>query len=216
MTQALKDVVRVLPASAVRRRARLGQRKRPRQQAYVLLVGVDQFADPQITARPHAEADAQALYDVFANKDYLGVDGQHIKLLLGKADEKRHSEPATRENVLKALHWLATKPNKADLVILGIFTEGAPVGERVCYFTSDSTFKDRAKNAVTAAEVENDLNQLKSQNFCVFLDVNFKGYELDKGEKSPDLTTSNLYKEFLGKDEEGTPRAAPSSWPTTD
>lgn len=172
--------------------------------AYVLLVGVDQFPDEQITPRTHAQADVKALYDVFTNKDYLGIDAQHIKLLLGKSDEKRHSEPATRDNLLKALHWLATKPNKNDLVILGLFTQGAPLGERVCYFTSDSTFKDRGKKAITAAEVENELNQMKSQNFCLFLDVNYRGFTPDKDEKSPELNPQNMYKEFLGKDEEGT------------
>ncbi len=204
MTQALKLSLAGLGLMVllVAAPARAAEEATP--QTYIMLVGVDQFADAQIKGRAHAEADAQALYDVFTAKDHLGIDAQHIKLLLGKSDEQRRSEPATRENFLKALHWLATKPNKSDLVILGIFTEGAPLGERVCYFTSDSTFKDRAKKAVTAAEIENELNQLKSQSFCLFLDVNFKGFQLDNDEKAPDLNLQNMLKEFLGKDEEGT------------
>src|SRR5712692_6223481 len=72
-------------------------------QSYVVLVGISQYADQQIKPRPHAEADAKALYDLFTNKDYLGVDTDHIRLLLGSPNAKRNSEPATRENILKAL-----------------------------------------------------------------------------------------------------------------
>ena len=45
---------------------------------YVLLVGISEYADQQIKPRPHAEADAQALYDLFTDKDYLGVDADRI------------------------------------------------------------------------------------------------------------------------------------------
>src|SRR5262245_57699557 len=69
-------------------------------QPYVVLVGIDKYTDTQIKPRKHAEADAKALYDVFASKDYLGVDKAHIKLLLGSPDSERNSEPATRENIL--------------------------------------------------------------------------------------------------------------------
>src|SRR5688572_4750240 len=72
-------------------------------QPYVVLVGIDKYRDPQILPRKHCEADAKALYDLFVSKDFLGVDAQHIKLLLGSADDRRPSQLATRENVLKAI-----------------------------------------------------------------------------------------------------------------
>src|SRR5262249_45342178 len=125
--------------------------------AYVILVGVDSYADTQIKPRKHAEADALALYDVFTSKDYLGVNADHVRLLLGKPDEKRKSQPATHENVLKALTWGATNATKDDLVIFAFFGEGAPLGDRTCYFCTDSTFKGRAKNALAAAEIEHEL-----------------------------------------------------------
>src|SRR5271166_5867949 len=49
--------------------------------AYVVLVGISKYQDPQIQPRKHAEADAKALYDVFTNKDYLGVAADHVRLL---------------------------------------------------------------------------------------------------------------------------------------
>ena len=43
-------------------------------QPYVVLVGIDRYADKQILPRKTAEADAKALYDVFTSPDHLGVD----------------------------------------------------------------------------------------------------------------------------------------------
>src|SRR5262245_40565620 len=63
--------------------------------AYLVLVGIDDYADKQIKPRKHAEDDAKALYDLFTNKEYLDVDPDNVKLLLGKKDEKRPSELAT-------------------------------------------------------------------------------------------------------------------------
>ena len=138
-------------------------------QAYVVLVGISDYADKAIKPRPHAEADVKALYDIFTNKDYLGADAKHVRLLLGKPDEARHSEPATRENILKSFKWLAGAAKRDDLVIFGFFGQGGPVGdtgERRCYFASDSTVKDRAKNAIAASEIGQELDGLKSHAFC--------------------------------------------------
>src|SRR5579862_8053997 len=86
-------------------------------QPYVVLVGISDYADKQIKPRPHAEADVQALYDLFTNKDYLGVSKDNIRLLLGKEDKERNSQPATRENILKALQWIAKESKPNDLVV---------------------------------------------------------------------------------------------------
>jgi C-terminal peptidase prc len=169
-------------------------------QTYVLLVGMDNYADKEIKSRTHAEADAKAFYDLFTSKEYLGVDPANVKLLLGKNDEKRKSEEATHDNILKAIRWLA-KANREDTVFIGLFMQGAPKGESACYLASDSTFEDRAKNAVAGADIGQELDKLKS-HLCVFLDVNFAGFDVPK-DKAPPVNLQNLYKEFQGKDEEG-------------
>jgi C-terminal peptidase prc len=172
-------------------------------QPYVVLVGISDYADKQIKPRPHAEADAKALYDLFTDKGHLGADGDHVRLLLGSADAKRHSEPATHENITKALRWAASNARRGDLVIFAFIGQGAPLGERTCYLASDSTFKDRAKNAVGATDIEAALEKLKSHHFCVFLDANFKGFDPGK-EPSPELNVANFYKfaEYLGSGEQ--------------
>src|SRR5581483_3451432 len=84
-------------------------------QPYVVLVGISNYADKQIKPRPHAEDDAKALYDLVTDKKYLGVDAKHVRLLLGSEDAGRHSEKATRENVVKALQWVARNARVNDL-----------------------------------------------------------------------------------------------------
>src|SRR5262245_17560488 len=138
-------------------------------QAYVVLVGISEYADKAIKPRPHAEDDIRALHDLFSNKDYLRADTRHVRLLLGKEDAGRHSEPATRANILKALKWAASSAKRDDLVIFAFFGQGGPIGdsgERRCYFASDSTVKDRAKNAIAASEIGQELDGLQSHRFC--------------------------------------------------
>jgi C-terminal peptidase prc len=169
-------------------------------QPYVVLVGISKYADRQILPRPHGEADIKALYDLFTNKDYLGVDKDHIRLLLGSKDETRPSELATHAKVLDALNWVADRARPNDLVIIAYIGQGAPLGERTCYLTVDSTFKGRKKNAISSSEIELALNKLKSERFAAFIDVNFKGFDSGK-ETAPELNLLGLYRELVGKED---------------
>jgi len=172
-------------------------------QSYVVLVGINQYKDQQIKPRAHAEADAKALYDLLTNKDYLGVAAENIHLLLGAPDAQRKSETATQKNIIKALHDVAGKAGQDDLVLVAIIGQGGPVneaGNKMCYFAADSTVKERGKNAVAAADIQQELDKLKSHKFCAFIDVNFHGYK-DAPEKMPEPTFgTNAYREFLGAD----------------
>jgi C-terminal peptidase prc len=170
-------------------------------QPYVVIVGIDNYQDTQIVPRKHAEADAKALYDVLTSKEHLGVNAKHIRLLLGKEDEKRHSQPATRANVLEALKWVSENAKRDDVVIVALLVQGAPLGERACFFATDSTFKNRAKDAIASGDIENYLDKLKSQRFAGFLDVNFMGFNSGK-ETAPDPNLGKFYREFLGKEDE--------------
>ena len=177
---------------------------------FVVLVGIDQYQDKQIKPRQHAEADARALYDLFTSKDHhLGAAPENVKLLLGKKDPKRPSEEATRANILKALHWLEKSANKDSLVVFAFFGQGAPIGERSGYFAVDSTFKNRAKDAVASGDIEQVVDKLTSQRFVAFVDVNFLGFDAGK-ETPPDPNLQNFYKEFLGKDDDNPKITAPS------
>ena len=95
-------------------------------QPFVVLVGINQYNDPQIKSRKFAEADAKALYDLFVDKNRLGVNPNRIKLLLGNPDATRPSEPATKENILKAVTWVEKFSGPNDVVIFAFIGEGSP------------------------------------------------------------------------------------------
>jgi carboxyl-terminal processing protease len=166
--------------------------KKPQQ--YVVLVGVSKYADKDILPRAHAEDDAKALYDLYTDKNYYGVDAGHARLLLGAA--------ATRQAILDALKWVAKEAGPNDPVIFGFFGDGASQGElgdHHCYFAADSTFKGREKDAVADSEVAEALKGLKSQQFAVFLDVNFKGFNAPADKPIPEPSfTEKPFSEFRG------------------
>ncbi|MEN9674069.1 MAG: hypothetical protein RL553_2334, partial [Planctomycetota bacterium] len=129
-------------------------------------------------------------------------------LLLGEPknakDLSDFTSEATRENVLEALKWAASKATPDDLVIFGFFGQGGPMGDsgdRRCYFTSDSTFLGRDKNAIASSDLADTLKTLKSGKFCSFIDVNFKGFQAAQGKAVAEASLgANPYQEFLGED----------------
>ncbi len=177
-------------------------------QTRVVLIGIANYADKQIKPRPMAENDAKALYDLFTDKNYLGVEPDHIRLLLGKPDEKRKSETANADNILKAARWLAESSKKDDLAIFAIIGEGAPLGEKagqLCYLVTDTKLADRSKTSVPAADLTEAFDKMKSRRFCAFVDVNFHGYKKEPVKMPQPALTADAYREFVGpvdKDDE--------------
>jgi len=167
---------------------------------YAVVVGVSQYADPQIKPRKNAEADAKAVYDVLADKTYLGVPADRLKLLLGTPDDKRASQPATKANVIAALNDVTARATKDDTVLIALIGEGAGLGEKTCFLTSDSTYKDRAKNAVASTDIEHALAKLKSQKLCAVIDVDYKGIDAGK-EVIPDPNIVDMLRVFVGNED---------------
>ncbi len=91
---------------------------------FIVLVGVGQFQDSAIQARPAAENDAKSLYDLFVSKKYMGVDSANVRLILGADDKGRDAKAATKENIVQAFKWAAEQAGKNDLVIFGLFGRG--------------------------------------------------------------------------------------------
>ncbi|MBI1830781.1 MAG: S41 family peptidase, partial [Planctomycetes bacterium] len=152
--------------------------------------------------RQHAEADAMALVRHFMNKDHVGVAKDRVKLLLGSGPVADiPSEKATKANILKALHWMEKNAKKDDLTILAIFGNGAPVGDRTCYFAVDSTFKNRAQDAVLSDDIEHVIDKVPSQRLVSMIDVHYLGFNSGK-EKVPDLTTGKIFQVFLSQQDE--------------
>ena len=166
----------------------------PPSQPYVVLVGISKYADKQIKPRPHAEDDAKALYDLFTNKDYLGVDAEHIRLLLGKPEPSATASrpPATTSS--RPCTGSPTTPGADDLVIFAFIGEGAPAGRTgdACYFATDSTFKDRAKNAVAAADIDDALEEAQEPALLRLPRRQFQGLRQPARKRSPSRTWQQL------------------------
>ncbi|MBY0229098.1 MAG: S41 family peptidase [Gemmataceae bacterium] len=163
---------------------------------HVVVIGVARHADKGILARPHAERDAAALFDLLTEKGRLGGEAK-ARLLLGTPDKKRKSGPATRAAILEALAWLHGSAREDDPVVFAWFGAGGPR----CYLASDSTIKGRGKDAVSADKIAAEFDKLKSRRACILLDVDFKaaGVEASLGNQP--------YREFLGEeDDQGEPR----------
>ena len=77
---------------------------KPSQGSFAVLIGVGQFDDPAIKARPTAEADAKAMYDLVTDGKHIGIPADRVALLTSTPDEKRKGKKATKENILKAIH----------------------------------------------------------------------------------------------------------------
>ncbi|GIW78366.1 MAG: hypothetical protein KatS3mg105_0173 [Gemmatales bacterium] len=192
------SVVLMLLLAVVPLRADEDQAKK----AYVLVIGIDKYADQQIKPRTHAEADAKALYDVLSQAKFMGGTQVESRLLLGTEDAKRNSQPATHENIVKGFKWVA-QAGSDDMVVIAMFMQGAPLGTTGCYFATDSTYKNRNKDAVSAAEIKHELDTLKCKRVVVFVDVNFNGFDSGK-EKPPGINLAEYYQEFLGDEDKGT------------
>jgi carboxyl-terminal processing protease len=192
-TGLLVVVVGWLPAT----RAKAAEEATPK--TYVVVAGVSDYSDPQIKTRRNAETDAQALYDVLTDQKYQGTAAADAHLLLGKNDDKRHSEAATKDNILKAIKAVCEKAQKDDLVVIALIGQGAPVGDRTAFLASDSTFKDRAKNGVRSAEIEAIVEKAKTEKLCAIIDVNMRGYETK--EDVPEANVIDMLRVFVGKED---------------
>jgi C-terminal peptidase prc len=172
------------------------------QKTYAVVIGIGKYTDEKILPRPHAEADAKALYDLVVSKNHIGADPKNVRLLSSKADDT--AKVATRANILEAIKFVAESASENDLVLFAFFGEGGPLGDsgdRLCYFASDSTFKGRDKDAVAASEIGDAFKPLKSKKFCTFVDVNFKGFNDKSSTAIAEPTLGKApYKEFLGDD----------------
>jgi len=179
-----------------------------KQNVYTVIVGVSKYKDAQIKEKPKAEADAIALFKLLADKNILGLTKDNGKLLLGEPSKAKdlsdYTSEATRENVIAALKWVSSKATPDDMVIFGFFGQGGPMGDsgdRRCYFTSDSTFLGRDKNALASSDLADTLKTLKAGKFCSFVDINFKGFQAGQGKAVAEASLgANPYQEFLGED----------------
>ena len=175
---------------------------KPPQGSYVVIVGVSETADKTIQIRPTADVDAKALFDLYTDTKYSDVPADRVVLLTSTVDDKRKSLKSTRANILKAVHEALAKTGKDDTVVLAMFGRGAAAGESTVLFAADSTFKDRAKDAVLGTDLEAELKTAKQQRLAMFLDIHFKGYDAGK-EAVVEPNLRDIFNGVFGGEEKG-------------
>lgn len=183
-------------------KAKPADEAKPPQGAYVLIVGVSDTADPTIQPRPSADADAKALFDLFADKQYLDVKPERVKLLTSKADDKRKGGKSTRENIVKAVHEAVAATGKDDLLVLAFFGRGATATDQTCLFAADTTYKERAKTGVLGSDLEADLKAAKGQRLLLMMDIHFKGFDAGK-EPVVEPTLREIIAGVFGSEDKG-------------
>lgn len=152
---------------------------------YLIAIGVGTFGDPSIHPRPTAEADARALHALLRDPKVLGLAPERAVLLT--------SPEATRERILQALERGFAATASGDLLILAFFGRGAAIGDKPCFFTADTRFKDRAKTALTVVDLEPIFKKLKGQKLLVMMDVSYRGFDAG-GEKVVEPNVSDYLK----------------------
>jgi len=168
---------------------------------YLVAVGVGQFQDKAIHARPTADADAKALHALLTDPKVLGVAADRAKLLT--------SADASKDAVVKAIDAAIDATGKDDLLIISLFGRGASVAEKPCFFTPETSFKDRAKTALTTTDLEPAFKKLKGQKLLFLMDVAYKGFDAGE-EKVAEPTVRDLIKLVFG-DENDEENSLPSS-----
>jgi C-terminal peptidase prc len=167
----------------------------------VVIVGAGKYEDAAIDARPTADADAKALYDLLTDPKYLGVKPDRIRLFLSAPDEKRKGEVATREAIVKAVDAAISETGKDDLLLLAFFGRGASAGDKTVYFTPNTVLKDRGKTGlVFGTDLEAAFKKLKTQNVLWMMDVVYKGFRPGE-EKIAEPTLTDIDDLLYGKED---------------
>ena len=171
---------------------------------YAVIIGIGNYQDNQIQSREYLDTNAANFYKTLVS----GVNAQiytpeNTKLFLSKEPAIQVPfERATRDNVLNALKWAISQAKEDDRIVIYWSGSGAPLDKATCYFTVDSTLENRNKNAISAAEIEAELEKLKTGKVAVFLDVNFRGYVANPKVGSEDGLDNRIL-EFSGTKKQG-------------
>src|SRR5262245_52228973 len=159
--------------------------KAPKSNTYAVVVGVGSFADSDIKPRPTADEDARTIAGILTDQSVGGVPSDHVTVLLSKADDKIGANEGTKANILTAVGAAVQKVGHHENVILYPFMQGATATDKPVLFATDSTFKDRVKNGLFGADVEEKFKGLKSEQVLDFLDFNLKAYHSKEAMAAP-------------------------------
>jgi formylglycine-generating enzyme required for sulfatase activity len=120
----------------------------PPERVFVLVVGVEDYADPKITDLAYTEDDAQAVYDFFAKSPRSPTIASRVKLLRGKK--------ATRIGVLREIrdHLVRKAVGPGDTAILYFAGHGFADADGTYLAAQDTQLDDLQFSAIAWSELQ--------------------------------------------------------------
>ena len=165
-------------------------------QTYAVIVGVGEYKDPKIKARETADADAKAFYDVFTNKKSAAFPPITCNFC-SPAKTKNERPSRNQGQILAAFKKLAEQATANDRALVIWVGNGASVGDHL-FFRRRFDFKDRAKDAFMATELEAEFKAVKAKEVVAMLDLDLKGFDADKKEPVLEPNIMDFVRVFMG------------------
>jgi formylglycine-generating enzyme required for sulfatase activity len=141
----------------------------PPERVFVLVVGVEDYADPKITDLAYTEDDAQAVYDFFAKSSRSPTIASRVKLLRGKQ--------ATRVGVLQEIrdHLVRQAVGPGDTAILYFAGHGFVDADGTYLATYDTKLTSLRYTSITWAELQREWRQISAGRRVLLADACHSG-----------------------------------------
>ena len=155
--------VRLSTADTVRSLPAVGKR-------YALIVGVDQYADTQITTLGGASNDAKTLANAVVN--YAGFPGDQVTLLA--SDQPAERQP-TRGNILRRLSNMAAVVPPDGLLLISFAGHGIERGGQAFLLPSDSQVSNDVdlleQTAINVSQIKDRVKKIGVRQVVIILDA---------------------------------------------
>lgn len=156
---------------------------------YALMIGIDDYADPQIPDLSLCERDARALYDLLTTQGVAAVAPENATLLVGK--------DATTTNVRRAL--LALRDVPVDATVFVYFSgHGAKAGNEAFWVTQDAELDALPATGFPDRDVRAFIKEIPAQRVVVMIDACYAAATVKGGQKSI-LDFDDVLNRFTGK-----------------
>src|SRR5215216_1603933 len=137
---------------------------------YAIVIGVDQYADTQITTLGGASNDAKALAKALV--EYAGFPGEQVTLLA--SDQPAERQP-TRGNILRRLSNLAAVIPRDGLLLLSFAGHGIERGGQAFLLPSDSQVSNDVdlleQTAINVSQIKDRIKKIGVPQVLLILDA---------------------------------------------
>lgn len=157
----------------------------PIRDKYALVVGIRQFADPEIAKSGelrYTDKDARDFYEYLVDPQGGRFDPDKVILLV--------NEQATREAILVALNKIILAAEELDLVVVYVSSHGLPAVESaglqgVGHIVTHDTLKERVfVDSLEFQDFSDKISRIKARRKVTFLDTCYSGQAMRPGAKN--------------------------------